>query len=57
MDFFNEHPVKNLTGIFSCLFDGSLVENETESDENPTIFLANAMQFPGLELVQNPCHV
>ena len=41
-------PVKNVTGIFSCLFDGSLVwfENETKSDGNPIIFLANAMENP-----------
>ena len=40
-------PVKNVTRIFSCLFDGSLVwfENETKSDGNPIIFLANAMQI------------
>ena len=50
-------PVKNVTGVFLCLFDSRLVENETESDGNPIIFLANAMETPWLELVQNPCHV
>jgi len=39
-------PVKNVTWIFSRLFDGSLVENETESDENPINFLANVMKIP-----------
>ena len=45
--------------IFSCLFEDSLVwfENETKSDGNPVIFLANAMEIPLLQLVQNPCHV
>ena len=42
---------------FSRLFDGSLIENDTKSDENPIIFLGNAMEIPRLELVQNPCHV
>ena len=44
-------PVKNVTRIFSCPFEGSLVwfENETKSDGNPIIFLANAMEIP--------CHV
>ena len=51
------YPVKNVTGISSCLFDGSLVESDTKSDENPIIFLANAMEIPWHELVQNPCHV
>ena len=54
------YPVKNVTlYIFSCHFDGSLVwfENETKSDGNPIIFSANAMEIPGLELIQNPCHV
>ena len=50
-------PVKNVTEIFSCLFYGSLVEDETESDGNPIIFLANAEEIPWLELFQNPCHV
>ena len=52
-------PVKIVTGIFSCLFDGSLVwfENETKSDGNLIIFLANDMEIPRLELFQNPCHV
>ena len=54
---FNVIPVKNMTGIFSRLFDGSLLENDTKSDGNPIIFLANAMEIPWLELVQNPCHV
>ena len=41
-------PVKNVTGIFSCLFDGSLVgfENETKSDGNHIIFLANVTEVP-----------
>ena len=39
---------KNVTRIFSCLVDGSLVgfKNEAESDGNPIIFLANAMEIP-----------
>jgi len=41
-----KYPVKNVTGIFSCPFDDSLVENGTKSDENPIIFLANAMDIP-----------
>ena len=48
-------PLKNVTRIFSCPFDSYLVENETKSDGNPVIFLANAMKIPWLELVQNPC--
>ena len=32
-----KNPVKNVTGIFPCLFDGSLVENDIKSDENPII--------------------
>ena len=41
------NPVKNVTLIFSfCLFDGSLVENETKADKNPITFLANAMEIP-----------
>ena len=32
------YPVKNVTGMFSCLFDDSLVENDTKFDENPIIF-------------------
>ena len=39
------YPVKNVIRISSCLFDGSLVENEIKSDENPIIFLANAMEI------------
>ena len=46
-----------LQGFFSCLFDSSLVGNETESYGNLIIFLANAMHIPWLELVQNPCHI
>ena len=53
----NIYPVKNVTGIVSCLFDGSQVENEAKSDGNPVIFSAIAMEIPSLELVQNPCHV
>ena len=48
-----KYPVKNVTRIFSYLFNGSLVENETKSDGNPIIFLANAMKIPGLELNVN----
>ena len=47
------NPVKNVTGIFCCI----LVENETKSDGNPSIFLVNAMEIPWLGLVQNLCHV
>ena len=54
---FNSYPVKNVALNFSRLFDGSLVENGTKSNDNPIIFLAKAMEIPGLELVQNPCHV
>ena len=53
----NLFPVKNVTRIFSCLFDGSLVENETKSDGNPITFLANATKIPWLELFQNPSHI
>ena len=51
-------PVKNVTGIFSCHIDGSLVwfENYPKSDGNPIIFLVNALEIPWLELIQNPCH-
>ena len=49
-------PVKYVTHIFLCLFNGSLVKNETKYDENPIIFVANAVEIPWLELVQNPCH-
>ena len=40
-------PVKNVTPIFSRYFDGSLVwfENETKSDGNPIILLANSMEM------------
>ena len=53
------YPVNNVTGIFSCIFDGRLVwfENETKSDGNPIIFWANAMEIPWFEHTQNPCHV
>ena len=40
------HAQQNVTRIFSSLFDGVLVENETESDGNPIIFLANAVKIP-----------
>ena len=40
------NPVKNVTGIFFCLCDGSLVENETKSDGYPIIFLANVIEMP-----------
>ena len=36
----NNSPVKNVTGISSCLFDGSVVENETKSDGNLIIFFS-----------------
>jgi len=54
----NPYPVKSVTRIFSCLYDGSLVgfKNETKSDGNSIIFLVKAMENPWLELVQNPCH-
>ena len=39
-------PVKNVTRIFSCLFDGRFVANETKSDVNLIIFLAIAMEIP-----------
>jgi len=39
------YSVKNVTGIFSCLFSISLVENETKSDRNPVIFLSNTMEI------------
>ena len=38
------YPIKYLTRAFSCLFDGSLVDNDTESDRNQVIFLANAIE-------------
>ena len=41
-----ENPIKNVTGIFSCLFDGSLLETGIKSDGNPIIFLANAPEIP-----------
>ena len=41
-----KHPVKNVTRIFSCLFDGNLIEDETKSDENHVIFLKSAMEVP-----------
>ena len=44
-------PYKNMTWIFSRLFDGSLVENDIKSNGNPIIFFANAMEIPWLELV------
>jgi len=52
----NNNPLKNVTWIFSWLFDGILAENETKSDGNPIISLASAMEVPWLELVQNPRH-
>jgi len=40
-------PVKNATLIFSCLFDGSLVESDTKIHTgNPIIFLQNALEIP-----------
>ena len=49
--------MKNVTGIFACLFDGSLGQNDIKSDGNPIIFLENAMEISGLELFENPCHI
>jgi len=43
-------PVKNVTGIFSCLFDDSLVENDIKTDGNPIIFLTNTRKFLDLNL-------
>ena len=43
-------PVKNVTAIFSWLFAISLLENETKSDGNPTIFYANSVEIPWREL-------
>jgi len=47
---FQHIPVKNVTlYIFSCLFDGSLVENSNFHQirtGNPIIFLANSMEIP-----------
>ena len=53
------YPAKNVTEICSCLFDGSLVwfENETKSDGNSVIFLANLIKIPWLGLVHNSSHV
>ena len=53
----DDDPGKNVTRISSCHFDGSLVENDPKSDENPIIFLENAMEIPLLALIQPPCHV
>ena len=39
-------PVKNVTWILLCLFEGSLVENDAKSEKNSIIFLANAMEIP-----------
>ena len=36
-----KYTVKNVTWIFSCLFDGSLVQNETTYDGNPIVLLEN----------------
>ena len=44
-------PVKIVTGIFSFF---TAIWSKITS--NPIIFLANAMETPWLELVQNPCH-
>ena len=40
------HAQKNVTRIFLCPSDGSLVGNETKSDGNPIIFLAKSMKIP-----------
>ena len=42
---------------FFMFFDSNLVGNETKSNGNPVIFLANPRKLPWFELVQNPCHV
>ena len=44
-------PVKNVTGIFSCLLDGSLVENEIKSArEIPLFFSQMPCKFHDLNL-------
>ena len=50
MTIIDNNPLKNVTRMLSCLFDGSLVwfGNETKSDGNPIIFLAIAMKFHDL---------
>ena len=49
--------VQNVTWIFSCHFDGSLVKNDPKPDANPVDFLANAMEIPWFDFVKNPCHI
>jgi len=51
------YNVKNVIRIFSCLLYASMAVNETKYEENPIIFLANALEIPWLDLVHNPCHV
>ena len=55
-----------MTRIFSSRFNDSLVKNETESDGNPVIFLANAnLEQPGInfchkrtwDFYENPRHI
>ena len=41
--YYEVTPVKNVTWIFACLRDGSLVGNETKPDGNPIIVVANVM--------------
>jgi len=42
---------------FVHVFLNAILEDETIPNGNPTISLANAMEIPRLELVQNPCNV
>ena len=53
---YRTYPVKNVARIVSCLFDGSLVENNIKSDGSTIIFLAHNLEIPWLELAQNPSH-
>ena len=40
----NEYPAENVTWIFSSFL--VWFENETKSNGNPIIYLANAMEIP-----------
>ena len=42
----DQTATENVRWIFYCLFDGSLVENDTKSDGKSIIFLGNAMKIP-----------
>ena len=46
----------NPVNIVTLVFDDSLVENETKSDENPIIFFANAGEIPRLDLTLCKIH-